>query len=68
VIFCVRSYLTSLEDIRNEGNGPLLADAIESLPEKLGDYKRRPFWGQDVCAYLRGEEAKSPSLVLKKDL
>jgi hypothetical protein len=64
----VRSYLTSLEDIRDEGNGPLLADAIKSMPEKLGHYKRRPFWEQDVYAYLRGEAAESPSLAFKKDL
>ncbi|MCJ1422218.1 hypothetical protein MMC29_000097 [Sticta canariensis] len=29
IVFCVRSYMTPLEDIRNEGDGPRLADAIE---------------------------------------
>ncbi|KAL9470873.1 hypothetical protein ACSS6W_008814 [Trichoderma asperelloides] len=52
VIFCVRSYLTSLEDIRNEGNGPSLLSAIKSMPEKLGDYKKRPFWCKAVYEYL----------------
>jgi hypothetical protein len=45
--------MTSLADIRKEGSGPRLADAIESMPEKLGDYKKRPFWSRDVLAYLR---------------
>jgi Protein of unknown function (DUF3445) len=54
VIFCVRSYMTPLHEIKSEGNGPLLADAIESMPEKLGDYKKRPFWDKEVYAYLRG--------------
>jgi hypothetical protein len=54
VIFCVRSYMTSLEDIRKDGNDPLLAEAIESMPEKLGYYKKRPFWDKQVYAFLRG--------------
>ncbi|KAL6859660.1 hypothetical protein J3F83DRAFT_748510 [Trichoderma novae-zelandiae] len=52
VIFCVRSYLTSLEDIKREGNGPSLLEAIQSMPEKLGNYKKRPFWCQAVYDYL----------------
>ncbi|PTB64242.1 hypothetical protein BBK36DRAFT_1124158, partial [Trichoderma citrinoviride] len=52
VIFCVRSYLTSLEDIKREGNGPLLLEAIQSMPEKLGNYKKRPFWRRAVYDYL----------------
>jgi len=52
-MFCVRSYLTPLRDIRAEGDGAELADAIEAMPEKLGDYKRRPFWGEKVCSWLR---------------
>jgi hypothetical protein len=42
-----------LQDIRAEGDGAELADAIEAMPEKLGDYKRRPFWGEKVCSWLR---------------
>jgi hypothetical protein len=52
VIFCVRSYMTTLHDIKKEGNGPLLAEAIQSMPEKLGDYKKRPFWHKEVYAFL----------------
>ncbi|CAG8956790.1 hypothetical protein HYFRA_00011179 [Hymenoscyphus fraxineus] len=39
IVFCVRSYMTSLHDIVKEGNGIKLAEAIVSMPEKLGDYK-----------------------------
>ncbi|KAF2638643.1 hypothetical protein P280DRAFT_455817 [Massarina eburnea CBS 473.64] len=53
VIFCVRSYMTTLHDIKAEGNGPLLADAFESMPHKLGDYKKTPFWGETVYRFLR---------------
>jgi hypothetical protein len=52
-MFCVRTYLTPLQDIKDEGNGPELADTIESMPGRLGDYKKRPFWGEKVCAWLR---------------
>ncbi|KAI0140472.1 hypothetical protein GGR57DRAFT_509395 [Xylariaceae sp. FL1272] len=57
VIFCVRSYMTSLHDIKKEGNGPLLATAFESMPEKLGNYKKRPFWQTSIYRFLKsGDE------------
>ncbi|KAK5987039.1 hypothetical protein PT974_11155 [Cladobotryum mycophilum] len=52
VIFCVRSYLTSLEDIKKEGNAAALLSSIQSMPEKLGDYKKRPYWCRAVYEYL----------------
>ena len=52
-MFCVRSYMTSLRQIKAEGEGVELADAIDSMPEKLGDYKMRPFWGNKVLPWLR---------------
>ncbi|KAI3323646.1 hypothetical protein HD806DRAFT_522245 [Xylariaceae sp. AK1471] len=55
IVFCVRLYMTSLRDIVAEGNGVQLADAIDSMPEKLGDYKKRPFWAKDVMKFLRQE-------------
>jgi hypothetical protein len=54
IVFCVRLYMTSLHDIVREGNGVELADAVDSMPEKLGLYKKRPFWEKDVMAFLRG--------------
>lgn len=53
VIFCVRSYMTTLREVKAESNGPALADAIESMPEKLDDYKKRPFWSEIIYPYLR---------------
>lgn len=55
IVFAIRSYLTPLTQIRNEGLGPSLAEACESMPEKFGHYKNRPTWGQQVCAWLRAE-------------
>ncbi|KAL8850109.1 MAG: hypothetical protein Q9221_004926 [Calogaya cf. arnoldii] len=43
-----------LEEIRKEGNGAALRGELESMPEKLGWYKRRPFWMRDVEEFLRG--------------
>lgn len=54
IIFCVRSYMTQLELIRAQGEGDKLADAIESMPEKLGEYKLRQFWGDALVPWLRG--------------
>lgn len=45
--------MTSLSTIRDEGNGPILAKAIESMPEALGNYKKRPFWGSAVLPFLK---------------
>ncbi|KAI9729786.1 MAG: hypothetical protein M1818_008400 [Claussenomyces sp. TS43310] len=51
IMFCVRSYMTLLEEIRTQGEGTKLAAAIESMPEKLGFYKMRQFWGHDVLPW-----------------
>lgn len=51
--------MTSLHDIVKEGNGVSLADAIDSMPEKLGDYKMRSFSAGDVLHYLRTGQAFS---------
>lgn len=53
IIFCVRSYMTPLEQIRAQGESPSLAAAIESMPEKLGEYKMRHFWGGKVLPWLK---------------
>ena len=53
VMFCVRSYLTPIRQIKEEGNGTALADACDTMPEKLGYYKRRPLWGEQLCEWLR---------------
>ncbi|KAL8731982.1 MAG: hypothetical protein Q9181_004119 [Wetmoreana brouardii] len=53
VMFCVRSYLTPIKQIKEEGNGPALADACDTMPERFGVYKRRPVWGNQLCEWLR---------------
>ena len=35
IVFGIRQYMTPIEEIKKKGNGPALADAIASLPEKL---------------------------------
>lgn len=53
VIMLVRTYLTPMKQIREEGLGEVMANAIESLPEDLALYKRRKTWGKAVTEYLR---------------
>ncbi|KAF6844615.1 hypothetical protein CMUS01_00905 [Colletotrichum musicola] len=57
VLFSFKTYLTPLEEIKSEGLGPQVADAIEGL--KSGNapgmwvYKGASRWGESVCEYLR---------------
>lgn len=53
IVFCIRQYLTPLHEIKAEGAGEALIEAIESMPEKLGYYKKRPFWKRDMYNYFR---------------
>lgn len=57
IMFCVRSFMTPLEEIKSAGEGPKLAAAIESMPEKLGLYKMRHFWGGAVLPWLKDGHA-----------
>mgnify|MGYP004710474113 CR=1 FL=1 len=50
-----RTYLTPLKQIKAEGLGFELAEAIDGLPEDLAWYKRRAAWGAATKMYLRGE-------------
>ncbi|KAI0842748.1 hypothetical protein F5Y06DRAFT_72574 [Hypoxylon sp. FL0890] len=57
VLFSFKTYLYPIQDIKAEGLGPDLADAIEGL--KRGNapgmwiYKGGIRWGKSVCEYLR---------------
>jgi hypothetical protein len=57
VLFSYKTYLYPLSDIKSEGNGPALAEAIEGL--KMGNapgmysYKGAAIWGKQVVDYLR---------------
>ncbi|KAI4280014.1 MAG: hypothetical protein L6R38_004795 [Xanthoria sp. 2 TBL-2021] len=53
IMFCVRSYLTPIQQVKDDGRGPDLADACDSMPEKFDVYKRRPVWGKQLCDWLR---------------
>ncbi len=58
ILFSFKTYMYPLPDIKAEGLGPQLADAVEGL--KAGNapgmwvYKGGVRWGKAVCAYLRG--------------
>ncbi|KAH6623785.1 hypothetical protein F5144DRAFT_584307 [Chaetomium tenue] len=61
ILFSFKTYMYSLNEIKEEGLGPELADAIEGL--KAGNapgmwmYKGGVRWGKAACEYLRaGEE------------
>ncbi|KAG5950642.1 hypothetical protein E4U53_004682 [Claviceps sorghi] len=57
VVFSFKTYMYSIRQIKDDGSGPRLADAIEGL--KLGNapgmwrYKSAVRWGRPVCEYLR---------------
>ncbi|KAK2606426.1 hypothetical protein QQS21_003119 [Conoideocrella luteorostrata] len=57
VLFSFKTYLYSARQVKEDGSGPELADAIEGL--KLGNapgmwrYKSAVRWGKPVCEYLR---------------
>ncbi|KAL7807452.1 hypothetical protein V8C26DRAFT_414886 [Trichoderma gracile] len=57
VLFSFKTYLYPIEDLKKEGLGSQVADAIEGL--KTGNapgmwkYKGAPQWGEPICKYLR---------------
>jgi hypothetical protein len=59
LVFGFKTYMYPLSEIRDEGSGEVLAQAIDGLG--LGSvpgmtiYKRQVIWGEKVKAYLRGE-------------
>lgn len=58
VLFSFKTYLYPITDIKREGSGAVLADAIDGL--ELGNvpgmhfYKRAAIWGTSVQRFLRG--------------
>ncbi|KAK6334586.1 hypothetical protein TWF718_010043 [Orbilia javanica] len=53
IVFFVKTYMTPLARVKEEGQGEALATAIDGLPEKLGVYKKRIVWGEAVKEALR---------------
>ncbi|ETS88263.1 hypothetical protein PFICI_02091 [Pestalotiopsis fici W106-1] len=57
LLFSFKTYTYPLADIKSEGLGPQLAEAIEGLKtgnaEGMWTYKGGVRWGKSVCEYLR---------------
>ena len=57
IVFAFKTYQYKLQDVKNEGSGPALADAIEGLTQgsvpDMAYYKRQVVWGDKVCKFLR---------------
>ncbi|OIW22546.1 hypothetical protein CONLIGDRAFT_638170 [Coniochaeta ligniaria NRRL 30616] len=57
VIFPFKTYLYPLKDVKDEGLGPQLVEAIEGLQKGnapgMFKYKGAVRWGRDVCEYLK---------------
>ncbi|EPE30936.1 hypothetical protein GLAREA_03903 [Glarea lozoyensis ATCC 20868] len=54
VVFSVRSYLTPLRQIKAEGDGEALANAIRSMPESMAGNKRKLHWKNEILSFLEG--------------
>jgi hypothetical protein len=55
IVFSIRTYLTKMSDIREEIRKAELCDAIDGMQWNIGQYKRKPEWGDAVVSYLKGE-------------
>lgn len=57
ILFAFKTYMYQLKDIKDEGLGPQLADAIEGLKSGnapgMWKYKGAVRWGKSVCEFLR---------------
>ncbi|QUC20991.1 uncharacterized protein UV8b_05232 [Ustilaginoidea virens] len=57
ILFSFKTYLYSLCEVKREGSGPELADAIEGLQSGnapgMWSYKSAGRWARTVCEYLR---------------
>lgn len=57
ILFGFKTYLYPIQEIKDEGSGPQLADAIEGLAvgnaPSMPMYKKSVHWGPAVCKYLR---------------
>ena len=62
LVFASKTYQYELQEIRDEGLGEDLAEAIEGLGNGnapgMTVYKRQVVYGEKVCAFLRGESVR----------
>ncbi|OJJ69593.1 hypothetical protein ASPBRDRAFT_130845 [Aspergillus brasiliensis CBS 101740] len=71
VVFVVRTYMYPLQDVKKEGNGPRLVEAIAGLKEGSSPgfhfYKRAAVWQRAVSEYLldeSGDEEKEAAVAV----
>jgi hypothetical protein len=59
LVFGFKTYMYPIHEIRDEGSGEILAEAIDGLGSGsvpgLTIYKRQVIWGEKVKAYLTGK-------------
>lgn len=59
VVFAFKTYQYPIQEVRDEGSGEALCEAIDGMGEgsapKMVVYKRQVVWGEKVKAFLRGE-------------
>lgn len=57
ILFSFKTYLYPVKDLKDEGIGPEVADAIEGLGRGnapgMAEYKGSVRWGKQICEYLR---------------
>lgn len=57
LVFMFKTYQYRLEEVKAEGDGEALAEAIEGLTKgsvpEMAWYKRQVVWGEKVCQFLR---------------
>lgn len=52
LVFTIRTYLTPLSQLKKEGLGERLVEAIHGLPSYIKQYKRADAWGPAVEEYM----------------
>lgn len=55
LVLSQHTYWYPLKQLKVEGLGPLMADALEAWPELYANYKGRPVWGPAIIPWLRKE-------------
>lgn len=55
ICFTIRTYVYPMSQIREEIRRYDLCDAIEGMQWSVGQYKRKPQWGDAVVSFLKGE-------------
>ncbi|CCH42019.1 hypothetical protein BN7_1558 [Wickerhamomyces ciferrii] len=55
IVFSIRTYLTPMWKIREEGLADELVGGIQGMQEVIGQYKRRPEWGDAVVKFMNWE-------------